>query len=47
MVVYTRNLGTEVEAGGLGVQGQPQLLSEPEIVLGYMRPCLKEIKLEV
>lgn len=42
MVVHNYN-PWEVEAGGSrSVQGYPQLPSESEVSLGFMRPCLKE-----
>lgn len=34
----------EVESGGSGVQGHPQLHEEIEASLGYMSPCLKSKK---
>lgn len=34
----------EVEAVKSGVQGHPQLRSELEVSLGYMRPCLRKPK---
>lgn len=34
----------EVEARGMGDLGHPWLHGEFEAILGYMRPCLKELK---
>lgn len=42
MVTYACHLGTwEVEAGGPGVEGHPQLHNEFEASLGSMTPCLE------
>lgn len=40
VLVQNHSIG-EVEAGGLVVQGQPQLQAELEVNLDYLRPYLK------